>query len=213
MAGSLEARTSSVTNRSERASHRRSIPATDFRKQMFVDFAIDDMSEDEQIEALAAYTDHAEQILNSVKAAEYGPGGFEFKFRPQAGMYATKYTAWVIAVPLMRVEEMKLIEAEAAGMQDEARGIQLLTAFAQTRDASYTYGTHNEAYYNTANSLFQNEIWWQRRVELWGEGFGIHDTKRLNKPLVRFLGTAESTNVSPAFRFNMAATRPLGSCR
>jgi hypothetical protein len=50
-----------------------------------------------------------------------------------------------------------------------------------------------------------DEIWFQRRVELWGEGFGIHDTKRLNKPLVRFLGTPESTNASPAFRFNMAA--------
>ena len=50
-----------------------------------------------------------------------------------------------------------------------------------------------------------DEIWFQRRVELWGEGFGIHDTKRLNKPMVRFLGTPESTNVSPAFRFNIAA--------
>ena len=179
------------------------IPATDFRKQMFVDFAIDDMDEDEQEDALEAYTDHAEQILNSVKAAEYGPGGFEFKFRPQAGMYATKYTAWVIAVPLMRIEEMKLIEAEAAGMQDEARGIQLLTAFAQTRDAAYTYGTHNEAYYNTSSTQFQNEIWWQRRVELWGEGFATFDIKRLGKGIIR---SYARTNHIENSRFNVETT-------
>lgn len=166
------------------------IPATDFRKKVFVDFAIDEMDEDAQVAALSAYTSHGNQIVNSASAAQVGPGGFEFKFRPQAGMYATKYTAWIVSVPLMRVEEMKLIEAEAAGMQDEARGIQLLTAFAQTRDASYTYGTHNEAYGNTATKAFQNEVWWQRRVELWGEGFATFDIKRLNKGIIRnYAGT------------------------
>ena len=39
---------------------------------------------------------------------------------------------------MMRVEEMYLIEAEAAGMQDESRGIALLTTFAKSRDTSYT---------------------------------------------------------------------------
>lgn len=102
-------------------------------------------------------------------------------------------------MPLMRVEEMILIQAEGyLKSGNDAKAKQILEDFVKTyRDPAYTvsFGGRNLA----------DEIWFQRRVELWGEGFGIHDTKRLNKPLVRFLGTPESTNVSPAFRFNMAA--------
>ena len=107
------------------------------------------------------------------------------KFRNVAGKSNTKYEAWCVSVPLMRVEEMKLIEAEAAGMQNEARGKQLLEDFAKTRDPQYVYGKHNEAYFNNATSAFQNEVWWQRRVELWGEGFATFDIKRLNKGIIR----------------------------
>ena len=123
----------------------------------------------------------------------------EFKFRPQKDMYNVKYDAWIVSVPLMRIEEMKLIEAEAAGMQDEARGIQLLTEFAQTRDANFAYGTHNEAYGNTTTSAFQNEVWWQRRVELWGEGFATFDIKRLNKGIIR---NYAGTNHLDGYRWN-----------
>ena len=95
-----------------------------------------------------------------------------------------------MSVPLMRVEEMKLIEIEAAGMQDLARGKQLLEAFAKTRDPQYEYGKHNEAYGNASTSAFQNEVWWQRRVELWGEGFATFDIKRLSKGIIRnYAGT------------------------
>ena len=93
--------------------------------------------------------------------------------------------AWTVAVPLMRVEEMYLIEAEAAGMQDEARGKQLLTTFAKTRDPQYEYGQHAESYESDYATTFQNEVWWQRRVELWGEGFATFDIKRLNKTVIR----------------------------
>ena len=51
---------------------------------------------------------------------------------------------------------------------------------------------------------FEDEIWFQRRVELWGEGFSNNDTRRLNKPLVRF-HKGEESNQPDAFRFNMAA--------
>ena len=161
------------------------IPNSDFRKKIWIDFAIDEMDEASAIEALEDYTDHAEQIMASAASAQVGVGGMELKFRPQAGKYWTKYDAWVVDVPLMRVEEMKLIEAEAAGMQDASRGQSLLEAFAKTRDANYVYGTHQDAYGNTSTSVFQNEIWWQRRVELWGEGFATFDMKRLNKAIIR----------------------------
>jgi hypothetical protein len=102
----------------------------------------------------------------------------------------------------MRIEEMKLIEAEAAGMQNEATGIQLLTEFAKTRDASYVYGSHNEAYGNASTSKFQNEVLWQRRVELWGEGFATFDIKRLNKGIIR---SYANTNHLETYRWNTTA--------
>lgn len=102
-------------------------------------------------------------------------------------------------MPLMRVEEMILIQAEGyLKSGNEGKAKQILENFVKTyRDPAYTAGFGGRS--------LADEIWFQRRIELWGEGFAIHDTKRLNKPMVRFLGTPESTNVSPAFRFNMAA--------
>lgn len=177
------------------------IPATDFRRMCFLDPALDEMSKADAIKALEAYTGDPEGVYTTgTKVSSRGTlGCIEIKFRPKDGEYENQNTAFTVAVPLMRVEEMKLIEAEAAGMQNEARGIELLTAFAKTRDANYEYGTHNEAYYNTATSKFQNECWWQRRVELWGEGFATFDIKRLNKGIIR---SYEGTNHLEGARWN-----------
>ncbi len=171
------------------------IPETDYRKKVFVDFAIDDLAtDDEKIEALSAYSDHPDWIFNCGynNTKTYGKvGGLEVKFRPVNGDGSVPLAqAGAVSVPLMRVEEMKLIEIEAAGMQDEARGKQLLENFAKSRDPQYEYGKHNEAYGNSSTSVFQNEVWWQRRVELWGEGFATFDIKRLNKGIIRnYAGT------------------------
>ncbi len=104
--------------------------------------------------------------------------------------------------PFMRVEEMILIQVEGlakSGNATEAR--QLLENFVQTyRDPSYTIPTE-------AVRSFADEIWFQRRVELWGEGFGWSDMMRLNKPLVRFHGGEES-NYAEAYKFNLPAKDP-----
>lgn len=171
------------------------IPATDCRKQCYLDFSLDEMTNDTEIEAkLREYSDYPEQLTIAAEAAGLGYGGLSLKFRKVGGEagYLSQYTAWVQDIPLMRVEEMKLIEAEAVGMQAgrEAEGIALLTAFAQQRDPNYVYGEHNESYGNTSTSAFQNEIWWQRRVEFWGEGLSLWDIKRLNKAVIRsYAGT------------------------
>lgn len=103
--------------------------------------------------------------------------------------------------PFMRVEEMILIQAEGlvkSGQTDAGR--QILETFVQTyRDPSYSA--------SAGGRTLEDEIWFQRRVELWGEGFSNSDTRRLNKPLVRFHGGVES-NVPAAFRFNMSANDP-----
>lgn len=184
------------------------IPATDFRKKVFVDFSIDDLpSETDKINALAAYSDHPDWIYTCgyKNASTYGKvGGLEVKFRPVDGDGSVPLAqAGAVSVPLMRVEEMKLIEIEAAGMQDEGRGKQLLEAFAKTRDPQYEYGKHNEAYGNTSTSAFQNEVWWQRRVELWGEGFATFDIKRLNKGIIR---SYANTNHFEGYRWNSTTT-------
>ena len=103
--------------------------------------------------------------------------------------------------PFMRVEEMILIQAEGLvkSGQKEA-GKQLLEDFVKTyRDPEYSA--------EAGGRTLEDEIWFQRRVELWGEGFSNTDTRRLNKPLVRFHGGVES-NVPAAFRFNMTANDP-----
>jgi hypothetical protein len=187
------------------------IPATDFRKKCYVDFAIDEMDEDAQIQALSAYTKHPEWILNTGSAISqyddlgYCMGGLNFKFRTAGGEAGrdNQYIGFVVAVPMMRVEEMYLIEAEAVGRENEAEGKALLETFAKTRDASYVYGQHNEAYGNKTTSAFINEIWWQRRIEFWGEGLATFDIKRLQKGIIR---NYEGSNHCPNFHYYSETT-------
>lgn len=172
------------------------IPTTDCRKKCYVDFAIDEMgSEEEMLAALSAYSNHPDWLLNAGQVTQgyEKVGGIELKFRTAGGEAGrdNQYVGFVVAVPLMRVEEMYLIEAEAAGRLNETEGIRLLTEFAKKRDASYTYGEHGrEAYNNNTTGQFVNEVWWQRRVEFWGEGLATFDIKRLQKGIIRsYAGT------------------------
>lgn len=100
--------------------------------------------------------------------------------------------------PFMRVEEMILIQAEAKIKGgDVAGGKQILNDFVKTyRNPSYDC--------DLTGLSIENELWFQRRVELWGEGFANPDTRRLGKPLVRFTD-AKTSIVPEAFRFNMTA--------
>ena len=100
--------------------------------------------------------------------------------------------------PFMRVEEMILIQAEGLVRSGSpAEGKQILEDFVRIyRDPSYSA--------DASGRTIEDEIWFQRRVELWGEGFSNPDTRRLGKPLVRFHDAATS-NFPAAFRFNMRA--------
>lgn len=102
---------------------------------------------------------------------------------------------------IMRAEEMILTRAEGLAMSgQEALAKQVLEDFVKTyRDPSYTC----EA---TSAQALQTEIWKQRRIELWGEGFAMSDIMRLAKPVVRTHGGA--TNWPTAFAFNMAPDDP-----
>ncbi|MCF8713367.1 RagB/SusD family nutrient uptake outer membrane protein [Joostella atrarenae] len=84
-------------------------------------------------------------------------------------------------VPYMRAAEMYLIEAEALSYSNESQAKQVLFELASNRDPNYTLSTNS-------GSALKEEIYIQRRVELWGEGFRFYDLKRLNIPLDR-IGT------------------------
>lgn len=87
-------------------------------------------------------------------------------------------------IPLMRVEEMYLIQAEALAMAGQD-GRSVLENFVRTyRDPSYSC---------TGN--VQDEVFLQKRVELWGEGLIWYDYMRLNKGLDRRGGGFDPTAV------------------
>lgn len=100
--------------------------------------------------------------------------------------------------PLIRIEEMYLIAAEGyAKSGNEAKAREILTNFVKTyRDPSYDI--------NGRSLTLADEIWFQRRVELWGEGFFTADAKRLGKPIVRF-HSGKDNNFPNAYQFNVAA--------
>ena len=152
------------------------IPETDVRKGWWVD---EDLHSPVLDNGLGE--DYAYYWANGMFNGGTFPSTFSpytnVKFGPDNGTFADTDNAqdW----PLMRVEEMKLIEAEALGRDNLATGKQKLEEFVrQYRDPSYTC---------TAGSLdaFIDEVWFQRRVELWGEGFALFDILRLKKPIIR----------------------------
>ena len=104
-------------------------------------------------------------------------------------------------MPLMRVEEMILIQAEAKARLGDSNGATtILENFVKTyRDPAYSAAAGGRS--------LLDEIWYQRRVELWGEGFGVFDNLRLDKPIVRNHG-AGTSNIADAFRFNLESQDP-----
>jgi len=120
------------------------------------------------------------------------------KFRPAQGDVNEFKVGAASAYPMMRIEEMYFIEAEAAAHQNAANGKALLESFMQTyRCPSYTCPVSD-------TEGVVSEIFLQKRVELWGEGLNFFDYKRLNKTVTRgYTGT----NFSDASRFN-TTTRP-----
>lgn len=148
-----------------------SIPATDARKNWFVNSngECPNLSADRQ-----AYV------------AEYElPPYCQVKFDSYQGVLDQSENA--NDVPLMRIEEMYLILAEATAMNG-GDGASILTNFVKAyRDPAYSFSGSGQA--------VQDECWRQRRIELWGEGISYHDLMRLNKGINRIGGGFEEDYV------------------
>ena len=167
------------------------IPATDVRKGWWVDENL----ESPLLEGLT-WGGVSGQAISTLEIPDV-----KMTFLPYTnvkfGMYTVGGTTNEEDWPFMRVEEMILIQAEAtAKAGNEAKGREILDNFVKTyRDPAYSSAA--------TGRTFSDEVWFQRRVELWGEGFSNNDTRRLNKPLVRFHDN--KSNFPEAFRFNMPA--------
>lgn len=113
-----------------------------------------------------------------------GSGGGSNPDYNQTKFHAPVPGNWAADYLMIRAAEMYLIEAEALARQggaNETQAISVLEQLIQARNPAYT------AAGLTGTGLI-NEILLQRRIELWGEGFGIHDIKRLKTGLNRPTG-------------------------
>lgn len=120
---------------------------------------------------------HIEYLIAS--AAEDMPELASLKFRPGQGNTEDYNVGSAVAVPLMRVEEMYFIKAEAEAHTDAAKGLATLTDFmVQYRDPNFAKKV------STVEAAI-DEIIFQKRVELWGEGQLFFDYKRLNMSVNR----------------------------
>ena len=152
---------------------------TDFRKKMWVAPAGT---------ALEGQT----TFIDAKFAAQYFIPYVSVKFRPNEGDTQEFSVGSASAYPIMRVEEMYFIEAEAAAHLNAADGQSLITNFMTTyRDPEYTCTA-------TGDALI-DEIVFQKRVELWGEGQIFFDIKRLNMSVTRGY---PGTNHPEARRYN-----------
>lgn len=133
------------------------------------------------------------------KIGESLPDYASLKFRPNEGNVSDYKTGAASSFPLMRVEEMYLIEAEAAAQLNPGEGVSLLNTFMKTyRDGSYNCTA-------TSKDDVIEEIILQKRIELWGEGQYFFDLKRLNRPVTRVY---KGTNISDDLARINTTSRP-----
>jgi len=156
---------------------------TDFRKLTFV------APEGSALAGQENYINKAVLDENGVKLTAYA----SLKFKPGAGDMLSSTVACAVGVPTMRVEEMYLIEAEAAAQQSPAEGKTLLENFVKT----YRYPTY--VCEGTSKEEVVDACFLQKRIEFFGEGLTFFDYKRLNKSVIR---NYPGTNFSIQSQYN-----------
>lgn len=121
------------------------------------------------------------------------------KFHPKAGAADSYKEGAAIDLPIIRVEEMYYILAEALAMTDGiAAGAAVLDNFTNTfryTDGSFECPTDYIEHFLTA--LLQ-----QKRIEFWGEGVVFWDYKRLRRGILR---KYEGSNHPEAYQYNSPA--------
>lgn len=162
-----------------------SIPVSDVRRTLFFD------------------ADGLNAVLNDTQKDYFDQMGLSrpyqnLKFGTVGAPGAFSYET-LADFPMMRVEEMHYIVAEAMAMAGSVSGAgDYLAAFVkQYRDPSFTVPAGV-----TAEQL-RDIIWEQRRIEFWGEGLSFYDLMRLEKGVNRIGGGYPAETI-----FNIAPDDP-----
>ena len=129
------------------------------------------------------------------------PDYMSLKFRCVNGDYKIYSVGAAGDIPVMRVEEMYFIEAEAvAASQNVAAGVQLLNDFMKR---------YRQSDYNcvlTDLRAVQLEVLKQMRIEFWGEGIAFPTAKRLKPGVIQ---NYEGTNyIEDIFKINCEGVKP-----
>ena len=132
---------------------------------------------------------------------EDSPAYKSIKFRAKDGNFETYSIGGVVDIPVMRVEEMFFIEAEAVGASaGVGAGVAKLNSFMQSyRQSDYNYsgGDLRE---------FQIEVLTQMRIEFWGEGNAFPSAKRIKPDVIQnYVGTNAPGDI---FQINMKGIKP-----
>lgn len=163
------------------------IAPTDFRKHVFV-----------HPNKYAYYnyqTSRDKQFIED--AVDY----LALKFRCLSGNWEDYATGGAIDCPVMRVEEMYLLEAEAVGLsQSLSAGLDLLNSFMMKyRQPNYSFTTDDMR-------TFQLEVLTQERIEFWGEGNAFPNAKRLESGCMQnYTGTNAPSTI---FKINCKGIKP-----
>jgi len=155
---------------------------TDFRKKLI-------LAPDFTYRQYAAVTSFGEEDFMSLSPYT------NLKFRPAGGEHNNYSTGNAVSLPVMRIEEMYFIEAEATAHFDETSGRNLLNTFMASRDAKYVAPYSN----------IVDEIIFQKQVEFWGEGIVFFDYKRLDMGIH---SAYPGTNACSGTRFNTEGRAP-----
>jgi len=108
-------------------------------------------------------------IEDSEVTEENAPAYCNFKFK--------KVTGWLADYIYMRASEMYLIEAEALAQQNKTtQAYDVLKLLMDNRDPSWS---------TNHSSVDVEEVFLQKRLELWGEGHIFYDYLRLKKGVTR----------------------------
>jgi len=163
------------------------ISNTDFRKHVFID--------------PQKYDYYNYKTCRDQSFIEDAPDYMALKIRCLDGDHANYSVGGASDVPVMRIEEMYFIEAEAVGMsQGLAAGQTLLNNFMQTyRDPKFSSKAQ------TQRDL-QIEVLTQMRIEFWGEGNAFPSAKRIAPDVIQ---NFEGTNaMAEVFKVNCKGIRP-----
>lgn len=163
------------------------IPAADVRKGWFLD------ADGKSVNLDAAYQDYMDKTVKD----DAGRGYIQVKFGPYQDVLGNTVNA--CDLPLMRMEELYLILAEATAMggyPDD--GASILGDFVR--------GFRNPDYVNPSGNAeeVRRAVYWQRRVELWGEGLSYFDIMRLKTGVDR-----RGAGFPASIVFNIAPDDPV----